>query len=136
MIGFNTLDGIVLVDFVGWYIRMHECAPYGNPMKLVTSNDKSAPSCTSLWFKPWQDVYDDGKSEDFQDEKEGTSIQSAKYEILKTENRSLRLLLKAQYIRKMINNDKDSELYELKSLIADLDDLMMIAAESNQELRN
>ena len=82
LISFNTLDGIALVNFVGWYIRTHKCAPYKNPMESVTSNDGSALLCTSLWFKPWRDVYNNGASEDFQGKDDGRSIWSDSSNIL------------------------------------------------------
>ena len=123
-----------MVDLVGLYIRMHERLPYKNPMESVTSHDKSAPLCTSLQFKPWRDVYN-GASKDFQEEEDDTNWSTSSV-IIETENGSLRALLQEQYIRKMIKDKEDLELYKLESLMAEFNELMTIAAKTKQEIKN
>ncbi len=98
-------------------------------MEMVDSNDESAPSCTSLWFEPWRDMYDNGMINTITDDEDNNSTRSDTSARIKSS-------IYAEFLeRTKTMSDKDFELHELESTIEYLDELMHIASESNHHIR-
>ncbi len=80
-------------------------------------------------------MYDNRAIDNFKDKDDDSGIWSNTSKIVEVNRGSLMSLFAKFVERTKTTTDEDDELYELESLIADLNELMHMASESNQDIR-